>query len=192
MEWINATSVLQWIFWFIQVIIISNGSSRESTGLLAEIHFFGSYWFCGFVCRVSQYRFCQIMAENLPQLREEIKGISMSDLKDFLESIRKHSDKVGEMAMRQVWHFFRFSKKGNKSGCQLTDMSLKAQKHRTFKSALTKQACMGHYPKPVYSLIGPTHIHIHNGMMIDGDKAGFEEEADEEVKLCGGLSLFFT
>lgn len=44
------------------------------------------------------------MAENLPRLREEIKEISMSDLKDFLESIRKHSDKVGETAMRQVWH----------------------------------------------------------------------------------------
>ena len=45
------------------------------------------------------------MAENLPRLREEIKEISMSDLKDFLESIRKHSDKVGETAMRQVWAF---------------------------------------------------------------------------------------
>uniref|UniRef100_A0A8C4NSK4 Exocyst complex component n=1 Tax=Dicentrarchus labrax TaxID=13489 RepID=A0A8C4NSK4_DICLA len=55
-----------------------------------------------YIPRVSQYRFCQIMAENLPRLREEIKEISMSDLKDFLESIRKHSDKVGETAMRQV------------------------------------------------------------------------------------------
>lgn len=45
------------------------------------------------------------MAENLPKLREEIKEISMSDLKDFLESIRKHSDKVGETAMRQVREF---------------------------------------------------------------------------------------
>lgn len=52
--------------------------------------------------RVSQYRFCQIMIENLPKLREEIKEISMSDLKDFLESIRKHSDKIGETAMKQV------------------------------------------------------------------------------------------
>uniref|UniRef100_A0A3B4Z2M4 Exocyst complex component n=1 Tax=Stegastes partitus TaxID=144197 RepID=A0A3B4Z2M4_9TELE len=55
-----------------------------------------------YIPRVSQYRFCQIMAENLPRLREEIKEISMSDLKDFLESIRKHSDKVGETAMRQI------------------------------------------------------------------------------------------
>lgn len=52
--------------------------------------------------RVSQYRFCQIMIENLPKLREEIKEISMSDLKDFLESIRKHSDRIGETAMKQV------------------------------------------------------------------------------------------
>uniref|UniRef100_A0A6Q2X8I3 Exocyst complex component n=1 Tax=Esox lucius TaxID=8010 RepID=A0A6Q2X8I3_ESOLU len=55
-----------------------------------------------YIPRVSQYRFCQIMAENLPKLREEIKDISMSDLKDFLESIRKHSDKIGETAMKQV------------------------------------------------------------------------------------------
>lgn len=55
-----------------------------------------------YIPRVSQYRFCQIMAEMLPKLREEIKEISMSDLKDFLESIRKHSDKIGETAMRQV------------------------------------------------------------------------------------------
>uniref|UniRef100_A0A8C0JNA4 Exocyst complex component n=1 Tax=Canis lupus dingo TaxID=286419 RepID=A0A8C0JNA4_CANLU len=51
--------------------------------------------------RVSQYRFCQLMIENLPKLREDIKEISMSDLKDFLESIRKHSDKIGETAMKQ-------------------------------------------------------------------------------------------
>uniref|UniRef100_A0A671SKU9 Exocyst complex component n=1 Tax=Sinocyclocheilus anshuiensis TaxID=1608454 RepID=A0A671SKU9_9TELE len=57
-----------------------------------------------YIPRVSQYRFCQIMAETLPKLREEIKEISMSDLKDFLESIRKHSDKIGETAMRQMKH----------------------------------------------------------------------------------------
>uniref|UniRef100_A0A8C5BJH3 Exocyst complex component n=1 Tax=Gadus morhua TaxID=8049 RepID=A0A8C5BJH3_GADMO len=55
-----------------------------------------------YIPRVGQYRFCQIMAENLPRLRDQIKEISMSDLKDFLESIRKHSDKVGEAAMKQV------------------------------------------------------------------------------------------
>lgn len=65
-----------------------------------------------YIPRVSQYRFCQIMAETLPKLREEIKEISMSDLKDFLESIRKHSDKIGETAMRQVGFSFYFIKRG--------------------------------------------------------------------------------
>uniref|UniRef100_H3ARU0 Exocyst complex component 6B n=1 Tax=Latimeria chalumnae TaxID=7897 RepID=H3ARU0_LATCH len=53
--------------------------------------------------RVNHYRFCKIMVENIPKLREEIKEVSMSDLKDFLESIRKHSNKIGETAMKQVW-----------------------------------------------------------------------------------------
>uniref|UniRef100_A0A663DJK0 Exocyst complex component n=1 Tax=Aquila chrysaetos chrysaetos TaxID=223781 RepID=A0A663DJK0_AQUCH len=52
--------------------------------------------------QVSHYRFCKIMVDNIPKLREEIKEVSMSDLKDFLESIRKHSDKIGETAMKQV------------------------------------------------------------------------------------------
>uniref|UniRef100_A0A8C6XDA1 Exocyst complex component n=1 Tax=Naja naja TaxID=35670 RepID=A0A8C6XDA1_NAJNA len=52
--------------------------------------------------QVSHYRFCKVMVENIPRLREEIKDVSMSDLKDFLESIRKHSDKIGETAMKQV------------------------------------------------------------------------------------------
>uniref|UniRef100_A0A8B9JWI6 Exocyst complex component n=1 Tax=Astyanax mexicanus TaxID=7994 RepID=A0A8B9JWI6_ASTMX len=48
------------------------------------------------------YRFCAIMAENIPVLRTHIRDVSMSDLKDFLESIRKHSDKIGETAMKQA------------------------------------------------------------------------------------------
>ncbi|XP_015282914.1 PREDICTED: exocyst complex component 6B, partial [Gekko japonicus] len=52
--------------------------------------------------RVSHYRFCKVMVDSIPSLREEIKDVSMSDLKDFLESIRKHSDKIGETAMKQA------------------------------------------------------------------------------------------
>ncbi|XP_055085530.1 exocyst complex component 6 [Periophthalmus magnuspinnatus] len=107
-----------------------------------------------YIPRVSQYRFCQIMAENLPRLREEIKEISMSDLKDFLESIRKHSDKVGETAMRQ------------------------AQQHRTFNSAVAKQASTGHYTGPSYSLSARSH-HTHNGQM--DEEMEEDEEADEEI-----------
>ncbi|XP_061439671.1 exocyst complex component 6B isoform X2 [Rhineura floridana] len=52
--------------------------------------------------QVSHYRFCKVMVDNIPKLHEEIKEVSMSDLKDFLESIRKHSDKIGETAMKQA------------------------------------------------------------------------------------------
>uniref|UniRef100_A0AAY4AB00 Exocyst complex component n=1 Tax=Denticeps clupeoides TaxID=299321 RepID=A0AAY4AB00_9TELE len=105
-----------------------------------------------YIPRVSHYRFCQIMAETLPKLREEIKDISMSDLKDFLESIRKHSDKIGETAMRQ------------------------AQQHRTFNSAVQKQASMG-FPKPLYTLNGRTSTQ-QNG--LDTEEGADEDDADEE------------
>ncbi|XP_067100814.1 exocyst complex component 6 isoform X2 [Osmerus mordax] len=108
-----------------------------------------------YIPRVSQYRFCQIMAENLPRLREEIKEISMSDLKDFLESIRKHSDKIGETAMRQ------------------------AQQHRTFNSAVQKQSSLGD-TKPLYSLNGRTPTQ-HNGLALE-EGGEEEEEGDEEVR----------
>uniref|UniRef100_A0A8C5WI06 Exocyst complex component n=1 Tax=Leptobrachium leishanense TaxID=445787 RepID=A0A8C5WI06_9ANUR len=52
--------------------------------------------------QVSHYRFCQVMVDNIPKLREEIREVSMSDLKDFLESIRKHSQRIGENAMKQA------------------------------------------------------------------------------------------
>nr|XP_042129495.1 exocyst complex component 6B isoform X9 [Peromyscus maniculatus bairdii] len=59
--------------------------------------------------QVSHYRFCKVMVDNIPKLREEIKDVSMSDLKDFLESIRKHSDKIGETAMKQVGYLYNLS-----------------------------------------------------------------------------------
>jgi len=52
--------------------------------------------------RVSSHWFSQTMAEAIPQLRNRIKEASMTDLKDFLENIRKHSAKIGEVAMRHV------------------------------------------------------------------------------------------
>ena len=52
--------------------------------------------------RVSKYRFATPMCDAVPKVREHIKEASMSDLKDFLESIRKHSEKIGEIAMKHV------------------------------------------------------------------------------------------
>ncbi|CAL1545201.1 unnamed protein product [Lymnaea stagnalis] len=52
--------------------------------------------------RVMNHWFSQTMSEAIPRLRERIKEASMTELKDFLESIRKHSAKIGEVAMRHA------------------------------------------------------------------------------------------
>ena len=52
--------------------------------------------------RVSSHWFSQTMADDIPKQRESIKEASMTDLKDFLENIRKHSGKIGEVAMLHV------------------------------------------------------------------------------------------
>lgn len=36
------------------------------------------------------------------RIRENIKEVSMSDFKDFLENIRRLSSKIGEVAIRHV------------------------------------------------------------------------------------------
>ncbi|XP_051778793.1 exocyst complex component 6 isoform X3 [Erpetoichthys calabaricus] len=112
-----------------------------------------------YIPRVGQYRFCQIMAETLPKLREEIKDISMSDLKDFLESIRKHSDKIGETAMKQ------------------------AHQHRTFNSAVQKQA-NSVYCNPPYMFNGKAS-NQDNEYGVDEDY-----ENDEEVLTAQDLVDF--
>lgn len=60
--------------------------------------------------KAGQYRFCSIMAENIPKLRIQIRDTAMSQLRDFLESIRKHSDKIGQTAMKQVQKHFGLRK----------------------------------------------------------------------------------
>ncbi|KAM4565538.1 exocyst complex component 6B isoform 2-T2 [Fundulus diaphanus] len=52
--------------------------------------------------RAGRYRFCTIMSENIPKLRTQIRDTAMTQLRDFLESIRKHSDKIGETAIKQA------------------------------------------------------------------------------------------
>ncbi|XP_028133189.1 exocyst complex component 6 [Diabrotica virgifera virgifera] len=51
---------------------------------------------------VANYRFSKQLQENIPKYREKIEAASMSDLKDFLENIRKFSPKVGEVAMKHT------------------------------------------------------------------------------------------
>uniref|UniRef100_A0A8C5FX43 Exocyst complex component n=1 Tax=Gadus morhua TaxID=8049 RepID=A0A8C5FX43_GADMO len=51
--------------------------------------------------RAGQYRFCGLMADSTPLLRSQIRDTAMTHLRDFLESIRKHSDRLGETAIKQ-------------------------------------------------------------------------------------------
>ncbi len=55
-----------------------------------------------FLPRIAGYRFSRQMREGIPRLRETIKEASMVELKDFLETIRKFSPKIGELAMRNT------------------------------------------------------------------------------------------
>ncbi|KAF7270450.1 exocyst complex component Sec15 [Rhynchophorus ferrugineus] len=51
---------------------------------------------------VANYRFSNQLREKIPKYRDKIEAASMSDLKDFLENIRKFSPKIGEVAMRHT------------------------------------------------------------------------------------------
>lgn len=51
---------------------------------------------------VANYRFSLQLRESIPKIRESIEKASMSDLKDFLENIRRFSPKIGEVAMRHT------------------------------------------------------------------------------------------
>ncbi|XP_063818124.1 exocyst complex component 6-like isoform X2 [Pseudophryne corroboree] len=104
--------------------------------------------------KVSQYRFCQLMGETLPKLREGIKEVSMSGLKDFLESIRKHSDKIGETAMKQ------------------------AQLQKTFHVALHRQTNVA-YRKPMYIING--HVSEGENGIKSESQTPEDEEPEEEV-----------
>lgn len=50
----------------------------------------------------TSYKFSVQIRDSIPQLRESIKEASMSDLKDFLENIRKFSPKIGQVAMKHA------------------------------------------------------------------------------------------
>ncbi|XP_033224455.1 exocyst complex component 6B isoform X3 [Belonocnema kinseyi] len=52
--------------------------------------------------KVTNYRFSSQITQQIPVLRENIKDASMSDLRDFLENVRKYSPKIGEVAMRHT------------------------------------------------------------------------------------------
>lgn len=108
--------------------------------------------------RAGQYRFCSIMAENIPKLRTHIRDTAMSQLRDFLESIRKHSDKIGETAIRQ------------------------AQLQRSLDSSVSVQsrALIGRRSKKKPAVATTTESGEHGGSPFSEQASGILDVEDEE------------
>ncbi|GAA49636.1 Exocyst complex component 6B [Clonorchis sinensis] len=51
--------------------------------------------------RVRSYAFSEVMSYRIPIMRAEIKNASLAQLTDFLEHIRKHSVRLGAIAMKE-------------------------------------------------------------------------------------------
>lgn len=54
---------------------------------------------------VKQYRFSKSIYQAIPLFKEQIKEMTISDLKIFLESVRVKSQTCGKLANQQVFHF---------------------------------------------------------------------------------------
>lgn len=52
--------------------------------------------------RVRQFAFSEILQNQIPGMREQIKSASKDEIKDFLENVRKHSVGLGTCAMKQI------------------------------------------------------------------------------------------
>uniref|UniRef100_A0A1A8QRK5 Exocyst complex component n=1 Tax=Nothobranchius rachovii TaxID=451742 RepID=A0A1A8QRK5_9TELE len=107
--------------------------------------------------KAGQYRFCSIMAENIPKLRTQIRDTAMTQLRDFLESIRKHSDKIGETAMKQ------------------------AQLQRSLDSSVTMQprALIGRRSRKMAAAVGAESSR-HGGIPMFKQNSGILDVEDEE------------
>jgi len=51
---------------------------------------------------VKQYRFSKSIHQAIPLFKEEIKAETITDLKNFLESVRIKSEHCGKLANQQV------------------------------------------------------------------------------------------
>ncbi|KAM9722530.1 exocyst complex component 6B isoform 4-T4 [Dama dama] len=140
--------------------------------------------------QVSHYRFCKVMVDNIPKLREEIKDVSMSDLKDFLESIRKHSDKIGETAMKQhpvveVRVQSQSCKPRPLSICMCSFSPLEAQQQRNLDNIILQQPRIGSKRKSKKEAYTIFDTEIESTSPKSEQDSGIldveDEEDDEEV-----------
>nr|XP_021382466.1 exocyst complex component 6B isoform X1 [Lonchura striata domestica] len=146
-----------------------------------------------FLPQVSHYRFCKVMVDNIPRLREEIKELSMSDLKDFLESIRKHSDKIGETAMKQTPLEGR-SRPGN-DGSGRSSMFLvwicEAQQQRNLDNIVSQQPRISGGKKSKKEFSASSELEVKNTSPMSEQDSGIldVEDEDEEEEVPGAQDL---
>ena len=60
---------------------------------------------------VKHYRFSKSMHQSIPIFKEEIKSETVTDLKNFLETVRIESEKVGKIANQQMAFKVKIDKK---------------------------------------------------------------------------------
>ncbi|XP_056345672.1 exocyst complex component 6B [Oenanthe melanoleuca] len=120
-----------------------------------------------FLPQVSHYRFCQAMVDNIPRLRREIQELSMSDLKDFLESIRKHSERIGETAVRQ------------------------AQQQRNLDNIVSQQPRISGGKKSKKEFSASSELEVKNTSPMSEQDSGIldVEDEDEEEEVPGAQDL---
>ncbi|XP_009319171.1 PREDICTED: exocyst complex component 6B [Pygoscelis adeliae] len=135
--------------------------------------------------QVSHYRFCKIMVDNIPKLREEIKEVSMSDLKDFLESIRKHSDKIGETAMKQDCRYNQWKIIAKIFFSLLLSPNIKAQQQRNLDNIVSQHPRISGGKKSKKEVCASSDLEVKNTSPMSEQDSGIldveDEDEDEEV-----------
>ncbi|XP_032299947.1 exocyst complex component 6B isoform X4 [Coturnix japonica] len=135
--------------------------------------------------QVSHYRFCKVMVDNIPKLREEIKEVSMSDLKDFLESIRKHSDKIGETAMKQDCRYNQWKIIARIFFNLLLSPNIKAQQQRSLDNIVSQHPRISGGKKSKKEACTSSDLEVKNTSPMSEQDSGIldveDEEEDEEV-----------
>ncbi|XP_068045276.1 exocyst complex component 6B isoform X1 [Anomalospiza imberbis] len=144
-----------------------------------------------FLPQVSHYRFCKVMVDNIPRLREEIKELSMSDLKDFLESIRKHSDKIGETAMKQDCRFNQWKIIARIFFSLLLSPSVQAQQQRNLDNIVSQQPRISGGKKSKKEFSASSELEVKNTSPMSEQDSGIldVEDEDEEEEVPGAQDL---
>ncbi|XP_072783920.1 exocyst complex component 6B isoform X2 [Taeniopygia guttata] len=144
-----------------------------------------------FLPQVSHYRFCKVMVDNIPRLREEIKELSMSDLKDFLESIRKHSDKIGETAMKQDCRFNQWKIIARIFFSLLLSPNVQAQQQRNLDNIMSQQPRISGGKKSKKEFSASSELEVKNTSPMSEQDSGIldVEDEDEEEEVPGAQDL---